>query len=76
MIRRQPLTIEFTVLPNSGKTTLIHNLANENTTNVIGDGVITVEYVENLKTYIDNTGRSRSIFPTAIIRVLINYRGL
>lgn len=29
MIRRQPLVIEFTGLPNSGKTTLIHNLANE-----------------------------------------------
>lgn len=27
MIRRQPLAIEFTGLPNSGKTTLIHNLA-------------------------------------------------
>ena len=27
MIRRNPLTIEFTGLPNSGKTTLIHNLS-------------------------------------------------
>ena len=28
-MNRRPLTIEFTGLPNSGKTTLIHNLANE-----------------------------------------------
>ena len=28
-MNRRPLTIEFTGLPNSGKTTLIHNLAKD-----------------------------------------------